>query len=84
MCCLGTRERYRNTVMQACRVAGDEVTLAGLLNVPVSVLVTYMLGETTIPTFLFLKAADIVLASHEKRVRDNGRWLEDFLKRHGP
>ena len=68
--------------MQACVLVSDEIALASRLGISVSDLVSYLLGKQTIPVDVFLKAADIVLHAHEKRVEVNGKWLEDFLNRH--
>jgi hypothetical protein len=68
--------------MQACYAAGSETELAQRLQVPVELLVKYLLGETQIPNDLFLRAADLALERHARRIAGNGKWLEDFLKRH--
>ena len=78
---MGTRETYRNTLAQACLALGDENALAKKLGLSMEQLLPYLMGTSRIPDDLFLKAVDIVLESHGKRVEKNGQWLDDYLKR---
>ena len=82
MLAMGMRETYQSTLVRACLVLGDETALAGHLNVPVSSLVCWLLGDKPVPPEVFLKATDIVLAAHRQQVRDNRAFLEEVKRRH--
>jgi hypothetical protein len=69
---VGTRETYRNVLVQACIVAGDETALANRLEVPVGAVVDWLSGDAPVPTQVFLRAVDVVMvANHRKQVEDN-------------
>jgi DNA-binding CsgD family transcriptional regulator len=62
--------------VQACLAAGDEAALAKRLDVPLDTLIDWLLGKAKLPTHVFLRAIDMVLASSKERVRENRAFLE--------
>jgi len=56
--------------------------LARRLGKPVSETVDWLLGADPVPTDVFLRAVDIVLASHKKQVDDNRAFLDQIRRRH--
>ena len=78
---MGTREFYQKVVIHACVICGDETELARKLDVPVAEAVDWLLGERPVPTDRFLKAAEIVLAATQQRVKDNRAFLEQVRNR---
>lgn len=68
---MGTRDTYQKVLVQACLAAGDEETLAKKLDVPLSNLVDWLLGHRKLPTDVFLRAVEIVLARPKDEVRIN-------------
>jgi hypothetical protein len=71
------RETYRNTVTYALSiVAGNERTLAERLGIKVGELVNYMTGIEAVPTDVFLKAVDVVLAAKAEDLRNSRVMLE--------
>ena len=83
MLAMGMRDTYQRTLVRACLLLGDETALAEHLNVPLSSLVCWLLGDKPVPPEVFLKATDIVLAAHRKQVRDNRALLDEIRRRHG-
>lgn len=64
------RETYRNTVTYALSIAGgSERRLAEKLGVRVGELVNYLAGVEDVPTEIFLKAVDVVLAATADDIR---------------
>ena len=78
---MGTRDTYQKTLMKACIVSGDETALANKLGVPVGTVVSWLLGDAPMPTEMFLRAVDIVLASTKQHVADTHALL-DRIKQH--
>lgn len=78
---MGTREFYQKVVIHACVICGDETELAKKLGVPVAEAVDWLLGERPVPTDSFLKAAEIVLAASQQRVKDNRAFVEEVRSR---
>ncbi len=78
---MGTRDTYQKTLVSACIVAGDETVLARMLHVPVAVMVEYLLGEAPVPTEIFLRAVDVVLAKSRGKLAENRAFLEEIRKR---
>ena len=79
---MGTRDTYQHTLLKACLVAGDESALAKKLGVPVSKAIDWLLGDEPMPTEIFLRAVDIVLASNKAQIEANRRLLEEIRRRH--
>ncbi|MBV9190277.1 MAG: hypothetical protein JOZ85_07325 [Betaproteobacteria bacterium] len=78
------RETHHRTLMRACLIAGDEVTLASRLHVPLPSLVDWLLGEVPVPVEVFLRAVDIVIAANKETMADSKALLEQIRKRHRP
>jgi DNA-binding NarL/FixJ family response regulator len=72
---MGTRGTYQKVLVQACLAVGDEATLARRLDVPLPSLVDWLLGHGTLPTDVFLRAVEIVLARSKDQVRANRALL---------
>jgi hypothetical protein len=86
---MGSRDTYHKTLVRACIVAGDEVELAKQLDVPVDVLVTWLLGDKPVPPQIFLRAVDVVLAAQkqhiravERRIKATRRFLDRLKQRY--
>jgi hypothetical protein len=74
------RETYRNTVTYALSIAGgSERRLAERLGVRVGDLVNYLAGVEEVPTEIFLKAVDVVLAATAEDIRQ-ARSVLDKLR----
>ena len=56
------KEIHHRTLVRACTLVGDETVLARHLDVPVEVVVQWLIGSAPIPVDKFLAAVDIVLA----------------------
>jgi hypothetical protein len=81
---MGTRDTYHRTLVRACIVAGDEVELSKQLDLPVDVLITWLLGDQPVPTRVFPRAVDIVLAAHKQHAQAVGEQVadtRDFIER---
>jgi hypothetical protein len=63
-------------------IVGDETALARQLKVPVPFVVDWLLGESELPTEVFLRAVDIVLTTTKEQVQDNRAFLEQIKRRH--
>ena len=74
---MASRDTYQKVLLRACWIAGDETTLGHRLGVSPETVTTWLLGEAPIPTYVFLKAVDIVLAGSQNDTKRN----RDFLRR---
>ena len=74
---MSSRDTYQKVLLRACWIAGDETVLGHRLGVSPDTVTTWLLGEAPIPTYVFLKAVDIVLAGSQNDTKRN----RDFLKR---
>jgi hypothetical protein len=73
------RETYRNTVTYALSIAGgSENRLAEKLGVRVGELVNYLTGVEEVPTDVFLRAVDVVLAATADDIRNARSILESL------
>ncbi|MEA3194846.1 MAG: hypothetical protein QOD26_3179 [Betaproteobacteria bacterium] len=63
---MSRRHTYRTVLVYALAIAGGEVWLAELLQVSLPTLIDWLGGIDPIPTEIFLKAVDIVLAAKLK------------------
>ena len=79
---LGTRETYQKTLMKALAVAGDETALARKLRVPVHSVVGWLLGEQPMPTDIFLRTVDIVLAATKAQNEATREMLDEIKRKH--
>jgi hypothetical protein len=59
---MGTSNTYHRTLLHACVIAGDESALAAKLEVDVEEVIGWLIGQVPIPTDVFLRAVDLVLA----------------------
>lgn len=57
-----SRAIHHRTLLRACTLVGDETVLARHLDVPVALVVQWLIGATPVPVDKFLTAVDIVLA----------------------
>ena len=78
---MGTRDTYQKTLLKACIVSVDETAVANKLGVPVGTVACWLLGDTPMPTEMFLRVVDIVLASTRQHGVDT-RALLDRIKEH--
>ena len=62
-------ETYRNTLTYALAIAGNERALAERLGVNVQEILNWMMGIEPVPTKVFLKAVDVVLAATAEDIR---------------
>jgi hypothetical protein len=71
------RETYRGTVTYALSIVdGNERILAERLGVRLGELVNYLIGVEPIPTAIFLKAVDVVLAATAEDLKRSRSILE--------
>jgi hypothetical protein len=71
------RETYRNTITYALSiVGGSERQLAERLGVRIGDLVNYLTGVEEVPTEIFLKSVDVVLAATADDIRHARAILE--------
>ena len=74
------RETYRNTVTYALSiVGGSERMLAEKLGVRLGDLINYLTGVEEVPTEVFLRAVDVVLAATAEDIR-HARTILEKLK----
>jgi DNA-binding transcriptional regulator YdaS (Cro superfamily) len=64
-------------------IAGDETELAKRLGVPVPAVVDWLLGNRPVPTDIFLRAVDVVLAASKQHVEAVSEFLEQVRRRQG-
>jgi len=64
-------------------IAGDETALAKRLGVPVPAVVDWLLGNRPVPTDIFLRAVDVVLAASKQHVEAVSEFLEQVRRRQG-
>jgi hypothetical protein len=79
---MGTRDTYHEALVRACILAGDETQLAKRLNVPLSALVDWLLGDKPVPPDIFLRAVDLLLTAqkqHAKAVQAQVEATRDFV-----
>ena len=62
------RETYRQTLVYALAIAGNEITLAVRLDVTVPQLQIWLGGIADIPTEVFLRAVDVVVAATTEEI----------------
>jgi DNA-binding transcriptional regulator YdaS (Cro superfamily) len=79
---MGTRDTYHATLVRACIAAGDETQLAKRLNVPLPVLVDWLLGDKPVPAEIFLRSVDIVISANREQVQAVRDFLEHVKRRH--
>jgi hypothetical protein len=79
---MGTREIHQYTLMDACSAAGDEARLANALDIPVDTLVHYLLGDEPVPTYVFVKAVDLLLTRTSRHIADKRVFLEQLRRRY--
>jgi hypothetical protein len=72
---MGTSETDWSMLAQACIATGDETVLAERLQVPVKVVVDWLLGYAPMPKEVFPRVVDIVLGANRKQVEDNRALL---------
>jgi hypothetical protein len=82
LACMGTREIHQYTLMDACSAAGDEARLANALDIPVDTLVHYLLGDEPVPTYVFVKAVDLLLTRTTRHIADKRVFLEQLRRRY--
>jgi hypothetical protein len=78
---VGTRDTYQRTLLKACIITGDETLLAEKLAVPVAFVIDWLLGNTSMPPEIFLRAVDIVLGCSQQQVQDTNALLERIRSR---
>jgi DNA-binding transcriptional regulator YdaS (Cro superfamily) len=62
------RATYRQTLVYALAIAGDEITLAARLGVSVPQLQIWLGGVADIPPDIFLRAVDVIVAATTEEI----------------
>ena len=66
---------YRNTLTYALSIAGSERKLAERLGVKIPEVLNWTMGIQHVPTEIFLKAVDVVLAATAEEIRQSREIL---------
>lgn len=69
-------ETYRNTLTYALAIAGNERLLAERLGVKVQQVLNWTMGIEQVPTNIFLKAVDVVLAATADDIKRSRATLD--------
>lgn len=77
-------ETYRNTLTYALAIAGNERLLAERLGVKVQQVLNWTMGIEQVPTTMFLKAVDVVLAATADDIRRSRETLNALKYKYKP
>ena len=77
-------ETYRNTLTYALAIAGNERKLAEQLGVKVQEVLNWTMGIEPVPTEVFLRAVDVVLAASADDIRHSREVLNKLKSGNGP
>lgn len=77
---MSDNEIYRSTLTYALSIAGSERKLAERLGVKIPEVLNWTMGIQHVPTDIFLKAVDVVLAATADEIRHSREVLIQLKK----